>query len=523
MLNRFKNKLLNRLVRRKNQKEIRDDFIRNNKSFWAQQKDTSAPKNSEKIILVEITEKNPFELESNMRVAKTIEHLQGMDIVVLLSAFSRKREPYFRLAESYLISRVILTSSSINKALHFISSFFGAVTIFRRIKTLVDIEEIKYREILIGDLIYDTYIRMLDGKYSPQIDHKLFKYIVFAIYNYKTSTAVFDNNNVEFLVIADKSYLNHGILYRIAVGRDIKTLMPTKELKLIHKNNIHTHFYHPEISLEEMTEKLAGVNFDKEVGSYFKERFAGNIDSIEVLTSYRNKKIYSKSSIEEILTLDIKKKNVVIMPHAFSDFPHIANGLYSDYYVWLVNLLKIVKEVDNVNWIIKPHPTSYIFKETGVVENMLNELGVNNVKIVPNDMNTASVKDFADVILTVRGTPGLEFATFGIPVVTAGDSCYSGYGLDVVSVTKSDYENTIRNLHKISKLDENLKNRAKMIFYFLFIKQNAQLDYLMTDIENNMVDYDKVLINIINNNKKEHFFNNTLFKETADLLERLSL
>jgi len=522
MLNKFKNKILSRLARVSARRKVKDTFIKNNKLFWGQKDKNSLVNNNEKIVLVEISEKNPFELESNMRVAKTIEYIQGMSVVALLKASSKRREPYYELVESYLISKIILSSTTFNNAYHFVGSFISACKIFTRIQTLEDIENIEYKEILIGDLIYDTYIRMIAGKYSPQKDYKLFKFILTAINNYKTATEVFDSNNVGYLVIADKCYLNHGILYRVAVQRGINALLPVKELKLIHKDNIHTHIYHPELTLKEMSDTLNGVDVVQEVETYFKARFSGNIEQIDVLSSYKNKNMYSKESIEELLDLNPEKKHVIIMPHAFSDFPHIAKGLYSDYYVWLINLLKIIKDVDNVNWLIKPHPTSYVFNETGAVENLLNELGIQNVKVVPSDMNTASVKDFADVILTVRGTAGLEFSTFGIPVVTAGEGCYSGYEIDVSSSTVSEYENTVKNLDKIPRLDESVINIAKMVFYYLFIKKNARLEHLMNDFENNMGDFDKILLNIVNNNKIEPFVDNTLFIETSDLLERLN-
>ena len=265
MLSKFKNKVLNRVARIRAQRKVKDTFIKNNKLYWGRKEKKSLAIGNEKIVLVEISEKNPFELESNMRVAKTIAYLQGMSIVALLKASSKHREPYYDLVESYLISKVILSSSNFNNVYHFVGSFMSACKIFTKIQTLEDIENIEYKEILIGDLIYDTYIRMVDGKYSPEKDFKLFKFIVTAINNYKAATKVFDNNNVGYLVIADKCYLNHGILYRVAVERGINTLLPVKELKLIQKHNIHTHIYHPEITLKEMSDTLNGVDFDQQV------------------------------------------------------------------------------------------------------------------------------------------------------------------------------------------------------------------------------------------------------------------
>jgi hypothetical protein len=525
MLEKIKNKIFNKIKRSIANRNMLKSFAKKNLSFW---KDIGQGKNKisgirNKIVLVEISEKNPFELESNMRVAKAIEHNSGLHIVALVSCIFKSREPYVKLAQSYSISSVFsLYSLSFANIIRLVASFIEGYNLYRNVNSLNDIEVISYKGVLIGDLIYDTYIRMLDGKYSPEKDIHLFKFLVTAIFNQKIICDVFDKNDVEFLIVADKCYLNHGVLYRVAIGRGIKVLMPTKELKYLHADNITTHFYHPEIALIDMAKELKGVDIEKEVTTYFQKRFSGDINQIDVLTSYRNKRIYSADELRVLMDLDISKKNIVIMPHAFSDFPHIADGLYTDYYIWLVELLNVVKKIHNVNWLIKPHPTSYIFNETGVVETLLADLGASNVKVVPNDMNTASVKDIADVILTVRGTPGLEFATFGIPVVTAGKGCYSGYGLDVEPTSKQNYINIINNLNDVGTLSDQQVKDAKMIFYYLFIKQNAKLNYLMDDIENNMGDYNRILVNILKNNESDLFYENVLYKATLKMLKRFN-
>ncbi|MCL1139585.1 hypothetical protein [Shewanella pneumatophori] len=526
MLKKIINKLTNRVKRSISNRNIIKRFSINNRAFWdsaGARGEVETSKGSEKVVLVEISEKNPFELESNMRVAKSIERNTSMVIEALVACTFKFREPYVNLVESYNISKSItLYALSLVNIFRLTCSLFEGLNLYWKIKSLDDIESIKYEGILIGDLIYDTYIRMLDGKYSPNKDFQLFKYIVTAIFNYKIVSGLFDEKNVGYVIVADKCYLKHGVLYRVAIERSIKVLMPTKELKYLHKDNIKTHFYHPEISLEKMELDFKGIDIESEVALYFDKRFSGEINQIDVLTSYRNKRVYSSEELITIMSLDRTKKNVIIMPHAFSDFPHIAEGLYNDYYVWLVELLKMVKDIHNVNWLIKPHPTSYVFNEIGVVESLLNDLGASNVKVVPKDMNTASVKDIADVILTVRGTPGLEFATFGIPVVTAGKGCYSGYGIDIEAATKQDYFKIINNLDDVYRLDDIQIRNAKMVFYYLFIKLNAKLDYLMDDIENNMSDYNRVLDNILRNNDSERVCENVLYKSTLAMLNKFN-
>lgn len=512
----FLKKLFVRIEKRRKRKSIIEAFIVSNKKYW----NTSNTKiKKTKIILVEISEKNPFELESVMRVAKAIESLENKSVNVALFSYF-KTDIYYRLIKSYNVNKIILFNSILFKKLSYLLSGINDTRrLFSKIKSLEDIETIRYKEIHIGDLIYDHYIRMNDA-FSPKKDYELFKLILVAILKYKIATTVFNEYDIEYLIIGDKCYLNHGIMYRIAVERGIKTFLPLNELKVIHKDNIYTHFQHPEVSLEIIKKELENTNFEEKIENYFKKRFSGSLNHIDVVTSYKNKKMYSREEIASLFSFDVNKKNVIIMPHAFSDFPHIAEGLYPDYFIWLEKLLNYAKNIKSVNWLIKPHPTSYFFNEVGAVESMLVEFNITNIFVVPNDLNTACIKDVVDIILSVRGTAGLEFGCFGIPVVNAGKGFYSGYDIAIEPDSIKQYEEVILNIDKIEPLNQETMKVAKMIFYYIFIRKDARLPYLLTNIETNLDDYTKVLQNITESHRSLSIAENILYKETFRLLKK---
>lgn len=512
----FFKKLFVRIEKRRKRKSIIEEFIISNKKYW---NSSNIKIDNSKIILVEISEKNPFELESVMRVAKAIESLENKKINVALFSYF-KTDIYYRLIKSYNVNRIILFNLILFKKLYYLfSTINDARILFSQIKSLEDIEAMRYKEIHIGDLIYDHYIRMNDS-FSPKKDYKLFKLVLVAILKYKTATIIFNEYDIEYLIVGDKCYLNHGIMYRIAVERSIKTFLPLNELKVIHKDNIYTHFQHPEASFEKIKKVLENTNYEEEIEEYFEKRFSGSLNHIDVITSYKNKKIYSREEIANLFGFDMTKKNVIIMPHAFSDFPHIAEGLYSDYYVWLEKLLNYAKNIKSVNWLIKPHPTSYFFNEVGVVERMLIEFNITNIFVVPNDLNTACIKNVADVILSVRGTAGLEFGCFGIPVVNSGKGFYSGYGIAIEPNTIDEYLEVVKNIDIIEPLNDEQIKTAKMIFYYIFIRKDARLTYLLENFEENFNDYTKVLQNIVISHQQLTISDNILYKETLRVLNK---
>ena len=79
---------------------------------------------------------------------------------------------------------------------------------------------------------------------------------------------------------------------------------------------------------------------------------------------------------------DIKKEVVFIFPHAFSDANHVSGRMpFVDYYSWFVETIKFIKNIKEVNWIVKPHPSSKVFNESGIVEGVLRKYSANSISL----------------------------------------------------------------------------------------------------------------------------------------------
>lgn len=510
MISKFKKKL-NSFI---NNKKVEKEFIKKNFKYW----NKFCQSTNENKVVIEFSEKNPFELETTMRLAKTIQSKYGYKIDVLYSGFSGFREPYSRFLKSYMIDDIFyIDINYILKINVWLESYLDGLKIFSKLKTLKDIEEIEYRGIHIGDLIYDTYIRIEAKDYSPKIDKTLLKVIVNALFYCRIYDSYIDKN-VKYMITIDKCYIKHGIFSRIGINKGIPVIFPAKQLKILNKDNMYRHVYHPEKDYEAILSEVKDVDINLELEKYLLDRFSGNINQIDVLTAYKDKKIYTKKSIQTLLNLDKNKKNVVIMPHAFSDFPHIDLGLFPDYYQWLIYLLEKIRDNNSVNWLIKPHPTAYFFNEVGAIENIISNMNISNVKIVPKDMSTATIKDIADIILTVRGTSGLEFSTFGIPVINAGRGCYSGFGFNIEATSIEEYDRIINNIDKVECLSDDKIYRAKVVLYYLFVKESTSLKYLYNDLETVIKNYDRALLNILQNNDREKQEDNILHKTLWEVI-----
>jgi hypothetical protein len=220
---------------------------------------------------------------------------------------------------------------------------------------------------------------------------------------------------------------------------------------------------------------------DSVISSYFAKRFSGDIKQVDVQLSYKTTVTYTRHQLLSHLGLKSDKPVVIIFPHAFSDFPHICKGPYADYFEWFKSTIEIASLNPNINWLVKPHPTSGVFNETGIVDSLIHD--AENIFRVPDDFNTASVVECADLLVTCRGTIAVEFGCFGIPTLTVGDSPYNGYGIDFNARTKLQYVDFLSNPDRfIGRLDDISIENAKYIFYYLFIKNSVRADYVMNGL-----------------------------------------
>ncbi len=209
---------------------------------------------------------------------------------------------------------------------------------------------------------------------------------------------------------------------------------------------------------------------DKEVEKaeeLLQERFSGNNGRDIDRVAFAGKKVYDREDICREYGIDPAKKTVVIMAHTFTDA--VFNyGLYPyrDYYDWLENTLKIAGENDKVNWILKPHPARKAYHESDdSIEDMFDRLKKDNLFLLNDDVSAETVKNIADVLVTIGGNAGAEFACFGVPPIILGKPYYSGYGYTKEPSTLAEYKDLLMNIQSVEPLTQEQIITAKKVFY----------------------------------------------------------
>jgi len=155
----------------------------------------------------------------------------------------------------------------------------------------------------------------------------------------------------------------------------------------------------------------------------------------------------------------------LIAAHCLSDSVHRDNGLYADYYSWLINTVEIVSGITHVQWLVKPHPVRQLLYEEGVIEGIAQ--ATRGVSIVPDSVRIVDVLEIADAVVTVRGTVALEAIQYDIRPILAGSAWFMDAGFSEHCTSIPHYRNVLESVEKKTAMgvDEKLL-AAKILYWF---------------------------------------------------------
>lgn len=205
------------------------------------------------------------------------------------------------------------------------------------------------------------------------------------------------------------------------------------------------------------------------------------------------RRIVSGAELKTRLGLDPVKKTVCVFPHIVWDATLFwGRDLFDNYEDWLIETLRAACANPRVNWVIKIHPAHVVKDawegragepaELVAIRELVGVLPP-HVFLIPasTDINTYSLFELMDGCVTVRGTIGVEAATFGIAVVTAGTGRYDRRGFTFDSETRSEYLNRLAHMQDLPQPTEAQRNLAERFAYGMFIMRPLSLETLTID------------------------------------------
>ena len=336
------------------------------------------------------------------------------------------------------------------------------------IKSKKDLENYKINGILIGDLIYDSFLKK---KMSPTIDIDSTEFIIFFLDSIKLFffwENYFKKKKISAVVSFHSVYLS-ALPLRFAIANKVPSYVLNLE-KFYNLNNKRIFIgleYLDYRKIFKFFSKKNKIKYKKFAEKKLIERFNGLLSSD---TIYMSKTPYGKINNKSILKKSNKIK-ILIAPSSFSDSPHcFGNNLFTDHYEWLENLGKISNSTD-YDWYIKCHPdfASYFDNTISIVKKYTKKFPNINYLNAKSSHNQL-VREGIDYVLTVYGTIAGEYPFFGINVINASvNHTQAKYNFTITPKNQKEYIWLIKNLKKpkkINKINEILEHQYMKHEYF---------------------------------------------------------
>ncbi len=444
------------------------EFVKANSRYW------TAGKGDRRGILIEghLSQYGPNYLLRTAVAAKAIQEKTNLDIEVVFNGLSYQwvvaKQVYesFHIRKFIYLGRLYLLSNPWRR----VQSRIIAARIWRKLSGPQDILTIEFDGIRMGDLIYDDILKWTGSKTIERIDLEVARAIAKSYYFYLQYRTLFRQKRYGYYVSTHTQYSEYGILCRVALSQGVKVI-ETTDIQMsfyadIAKDNLPT--YHDGIR-SSIVRELGSPHVDldglrESAKASLQRRLSSQVKQLDVEKAYRGKS-YTRAELGNTLKVGPGGKIAFVLAHIFADAPHLSSAmLHADYYQWLASTLRVCARARSMHWVVKPHPSVAIYNEEGVVEKMVEDLGAQNVSICPTDLNTRSLSDCTDAIVTVHGTAGLEFSCLGVPTVLAGSPFYSGFGFTIQPESIAEYESTLLELHKVTALPQEKIDRALEVY-----------------------------------------------------------
>jgi len=385
------------------------------------------------------------------------------------------------------------------------------------------IREFNLKGILVGDLIYDSYIRNNLSFVNPKIDLKFLKICFIAYFKILKLNKFYQKKNIKYLIVHTDCYAkNEALSIRIAWKNNIKVfkLLSTKnKIFLVEslKHELISGFrpIHKYFSKKKLN-KIVSLKM-KQFDSILEKRFGGTINSVytnQIDLKNANKiktHISGNLFVRKLFKKSIKFERIILFaPHAFSDAPHhFGTFLFRDYWDQFVQSINYFKkdQFKNILWLIRPHPSSYMYNETNLINNYIKNFSDNIKFCDANLISTRNLIQICDTVVTGRGTVGLEFACFGKKPILAGASTYSKYGITFEPKSIADYFESFSKSKTFEPLSEEQKLTARKILFYI---ENLYPKHLNPKFDNLILNgKEKSLLGVLKE-KNKVFSNNFL-------------
>lgn len=323
---------------------------------------------------------------------------------------------------------------------------------------------------------------------SPTVREAVLPFLHSAMSSANAAQAIVTSLKPDLVLSVDPGYTPRGELFDVCLSAGIDTIT----WNAAHKNNSlmlkryrrSNRDVHPASLSSDTWRDLRARSWSDAERQRLHQELVGSYQSgewySEVGTQFHTAR-QDAAEVRRALALEGGKKTAVIFPHIFWDGTFFyGTDLFESYEEWFLETMKVAYANRQVNWIVKIHPANLVKNARDGVGSepsevlairSLGEAVPSHVRIIQPDSNisTLSLYSVMDYCVTVRGTVGIEAASFGVPVFTAGTGRYDRRGFTIDSDTRREYLDRLRLIHETPVLSADERDLAERFAYGIFL------------------------------------------------------
>ena len=335
-----------------------------------------------------------------------------------------------------------------------------ALKSYRLIKSHDELLALNIKNVYVGDLVNDTYLRF---KPSPRV--KLSDlYLLFLIWHayrvIRSAKKYFLRARPILFLTSYSTYLQHGIAVRVALLNHVQ-VRSFGNYQQFSKHLTIDDFYHTKnptsyrLDFELLNDKGSCLKLAEDS---FKRKIAGEVDPH---FSYMKNSAYT---ITEQGIPSVRGASIIFL-HDFFDSPHVyPDMVFHDFWDWICFTIDSLDSL-NLSYLVKPHPN-----QIGLNDEVLAALirKYPHLKFIsPKVTNTQLIEGGIVSAITVYGSVAHEMAYFGIPSIACARHPHIAYSFCRTANTKEGYRKLINSLKTMQNLNASKIRNESLEFYFM--------------------------------------------------------
>jgi len=341
---------------------------------------------------------------------------------------------------------------------------------FQRLNTKSKIIKYKKDGIVIGDLIYDTYLRITYKPTANITDPEFYQIFCRAEKIFEEVVKYFKKNDVQYVLPSHVCYISYGIISRIANNLNIPVILIKTEnranslFRLMKVNRSYTISDQPYFQYKNIFNRFSSEK--KKISimigrKILQKRISGNYDSnlpYMPLSPFNKRFKLNKINLS-------KKRKIIIFPHCYFDNPHrFRSMIFNDFYEQVKYFLDLSIKLNEYDWYYKPHPNE-LQSELNVHKLILEKYP--NVHYINKSVSHYDIiKLRPECIITNHGTIAHEYAAFKIPVINTGDNPHINYKFCFHAKNIKQLNYIMSNLNELKK---RINFDKKEIYEYLYM------------------------------------------------------